>query len=40
LSLFVFTFLNSLTSGHIANPALFAFIGSSYSVGKAVRGHD
>jgi O-antigen ligase len=39
LSLFVFTFLNSLTCGHIANPALFAFIGSAFAVGETLRGH-
>lgn len=32
LSLLIFTFLNSMTSQHIANPALFAFIGSSFAI--------
>jgi O-antigen ligase len=31
---FIFTFLNSLTSQYIANPALFAFIGAPYGLAR------
>ncbi|MFX0197390.1 MAG: O-antigen ligase family protein [Candidatus Hodarchaeota archaeon] len=37
LSFLIFTFLNALVSQNIANPTLFAFIGSSYAVEQSLK---
>jgi O-antigen ligase len=40
LACFIFTFLNSLTSQYIANPALFAFIGAPYGLARSLDQED